>query len=85
MFQSTENPDHKDLIFQDSTVRLVPVAEDLQNYEDYLEEEFTRSMERMEGIDCITANTAPTIGSTSGITRYMSLLLCIVTVFYLCL
>ena len=48
--------DHKDLIFQDSTVRLVPVPPSKQNYEDYLETDFLRAMERMENIDTVTAS-----------------------------
>jgi len=50
--------DHKDLIFQDSTVRLVEVEEGRQNYRDYLGEDFLRAMERMQSIDCVTANGA---------------------------
>ena len=46
--------DHKDLIFTDSTVRLVHVPYSKQNYKDYLETDFLRAMERMEDIDCIT-------------------------------
>jgi len=46
--------DHKDLIFQDSTVRLVEVTEEKQTYQEYLGERFMRAMQRMETIDCIT-------------------------------
>ena len=47
--------DHKDLIFQDSTVRLIHVEEDKQDYINYLGESFMRSMERMHNIDCVTS------------------------------
>ena len=47
--------DHKDLIFQDSTVRLVKVPDSKHDYKSYLETDFLRAMERMENIDCITA------------------------------
>jgi len=50
--------DHRDLIFQDSTVRLVAIDPDRQNYADYLGERFTRSMERLEGIDDITSSAS---------------------------
>ena len=80
MFQSML--DHKDLLFQDSTVRLVSVTEDLQNYRSYLGVTFTRAMDRMEGIDCITDNSAT---STNGLTRYLSIIVCIFTMFYMCL
>ena len=46
--------DHKDLIFQDSTVRLVEVPKEKQFYQEYLGESFMRAMQRMENIDCIT-------------------------------
>ena len=49
--------DHKDLIFQDSTVRLVPIEPDHQNYERFLGSRFIRAMERMEHIDRITAGS----------------------------
>ena len=48
--------DHRDLIFQDSTVRLVRVPPQKQNYEAYLETDFLRAMERMENIDKVTAS-----------------------------
>ena len=50
--------DHKDLLFQDSTVRLMVVPESKQSYQEYLGESFLRAMERMESIDTITS-TAP--------------------------
>ena len=50
--------DHKDLIFQDSTVRLVRVPPSKQDYKSYLGLDFVRAMERMENIDCITTGGA---------------------------
>ena len=47
--------DHKDLLFQDSTVRLMVVPESKQSYQEYLGESFLRAMERMESIDTITS------------------------------
>ena len=82
MFQSTANPDHRDLLFQDSTVRLVPVPADQQNHKDYLGESFTRAMERMEGIDCVTDNSGHMI--ISGITMYLSIFTCVLSVFFAC-
>ena len=67
--------DHKDLMFQDSTVRLVRVPNSKQNYKDYLETEFLRAMERMENIDCVTAGASRRACANSVI------LLCILTVF----
>jgi len=61
--------DHKDLIFQDSTVRLVPIEQENQNYEKFLGNRFIRSMERMEHIDRITA------GSVNLCPMYISLFL----------
>ncbi len=52
--------DHKDLVFQDATVRLITVPAEDQNYADYLGPRFMRAMDRMEIIDCIT-----TAGATS--------------------
>ena len=54
--------DHKDLIFQDSTVRLVKVPPSKQTYQAYLGTDFMRAMERMENIDCVTTSLAtPTV------------------------
>ncbi|KAK2174910.1 hypothetical protein NP493_768g01007 [Ridgeia piscesae] len=64
-FASDSNPDfpmfasmlnHKDLMFQDSTVRLVAIKEKKQNYRDYLGASFIRAMERNDEIDCITSS-----------------------------
>ncbi len=55
--------DYKDLIFQDSTVRLVAVEPDEQNYVTYLGPRFVRAMERMEGIDSITAASCHPVSS----------------------
>ena len=52
---SSPMPDSKDLIFQDSTVRIVQVLKENQNYEKYLEASFVRAMQRMENMDCVTA------------------------------
>jgi hypothetical protein len=46
--------DHKDLIFQDSTVRLVHVHPENQTYQKYLGASFLRAMERNANIDCVT-------------------------------
>ena len=54
MFASMLN--HKDLMFQDSTVRLVAIKEKKQNYRDYLGASFIRAMERNDEIDCITSS-----------------------------
>ncbi len=62
MFAS-ELLDHKDLIFQDSTVRLVHVEPDMQDYVRYLGPRFVRAMERMEGIDSITAAACQPLSS----------------------
>ena len=56
MFSSDLN--YKDLIFQDSTVRLVSVDKDQQNYNDYLGTSFVRAMERMNNIDCVTGKSS---------------------------
>ena len=75
MFAS-ELLDHKDLIFQDSTVRLVQVEKDDQNYEDYLGPSFMRAMERMENLDSITASSSQNI--CSFVMVISSFLLCLV-------
>lgn len=54
MFDSEIN--HKDLIFQDATVRLAPIDPANQNYKDFLGPDFIRSMQRMESIDCVTGS-----------------------------
>ena len=46
--------DYRDLIFQDSTVRLSPIEYENQDFKTFLGESFIRSMERMAGIDCMT-------------------------------
>ena len=43
--------DYRDLIFQDSTVRLSPIEYENQDFKTFLGESFIRSMERMAGID----------------------------------
>ena len=74
MFAS-ELLDHKDLIFQDSTVRLVHIEKDKQNYEKYLGPSFMRAMERMENLDSITASSSQNIYSFMMLIA--SLLLCL--------
>lgn len=60
MFDSTM--DHKDLIFQDATVRLVPVAN--LTYDQYLGENFVRLMQRINRLDAITGrNYVPRVTS----------------------
>jgi len=59
MFSSYE--DHKDLIFQDVTVRLVRIDPNNQTYIGYLGPTFIRSMQRMESIDCVTGRSAAAI------------------------
>lgn len=54
MFDSMIN--HKDLIFQDATVRLAPIDFSNQNYKDFLGPDFIRAMQRMESIDCVTGS-----------------------------
>lgn len=54
MFDSILN--HKDLIFQDSTVRLVSLLG--KTYDEFLGETFVRSMERMMNIDRVTGSFA---------------------------
>jgi len=56
MFDSEVN--HKDLIFQDATVRLVHINPGNQSYTTYLGPNFIRSMQRMETIDCVTGRSA---------------------------
>jgi len=56
MFDSTVN--HKDLIFQDATVRLVHITPRNQTYEAYLGPTFIRSMQRMASVDCVTGRSA---------------------------
>jgi len=56
MFDSTVN--HKDLIFQDATVRLVRINPMNQTYDAYLGPTFIRSMQRMASIDCVTGQAA---------------------------
>ena len=66
---------HKDLIFQDSTMRLVSIEKtEEQNYRSYLGENFLRSMERMKDIDRITAGATRVAMTT---TLVISLLLLI--------
>ena len=69
--------DHKDLIFQDSTVRLVPVKQENQNYQSFLGARFVRAMDRMETIDSVTAAgaTAVTYSYTSVLLGILSCLL----------
>jgi melanoma-associated antigen p97 len=55
MFDSTVN--HKDLIFQDATVRLVSINPNNQTYTAYLGPNFVRAMQRMAVIDCVTGST----------------------------
>jgi len=59
MFDSTVN--HKDLIFQDATVRLVYIPPKNQTYSAYLGPNFIRSMQRMASIDCVTGRSAASI------------------------
>lgn len=56
MFESFLN--HKDLIFQDATVRLELINSTLQNYKDFLGPSFIRAMQRMESRDCVTGSGA---------------------------
>lgn len=49
--------DHKDLMFEDSTVRLALIPPEKQNYIKYLKPAFIRAMERLQNIDCITASS----------------------------
>lgn len=56
MFDSTVN--HKDLMFQDATIRLVHINPRNQTYDAYLGPTFIRSMQRMATIDCVTGRSA---------------------------
>jgi len=56
MFDSYIN--HRDLIFQDATVRLLPIPLENQTYVDYLGEEFMRRMQRMKVIDSVTGRAS---------------------------
>jgi melanoma-associated antigen p97 len=56
MFDSYIN--HKDLIFQDATVRLLPIAPENQTYIAYLGPDFIRRMQRMQSIDCVTGRAS---------------------------
>ena len=73
--------DHKDLIFQDSTVRLVPVEPERQNYESYLGPQFVRAMERMTAIDCVTGGAS----TVHGLTRWLSLVACFLITVLCCI
>jgi len=62
-FDADMNPDfplfdsilnHKDLIFQDATVRLVQIDPADQDYNTYLGPVFIRAMERHKNVDCVT-------------------------------
>jgi len=70
MFDSEVN--HKDLIFQDATVRLVHITPGNQSYTTYLGPNFIRSMQRMETIDCVTGRSAASL-------LHCSALLCVLT------
>jgi len=59
MFDSTVN--HKDLMFQDATVRLVRINPMNQTYQAYLGPTFIRSMQRMASVDCVTGRSAASI------------------------
>ena len=72
--------DHKDLIFQDSTVRLVAIEPEQQNYKDYLGEDFLRSMQRMQEIDCQTA----AVDHASSVSPIAALLLLSIAFFTMC-
>ena len=71
--------DHKDLIFTDSTVRLVHVPDSKQYYKDYLESDFLRAMERMENIDSITAGAQSVTASLSSalVVLFLTLAVCL--------
>jgi len=74
MFKS-EVLDHRDLIFQDSTVRLVAIEPDRQDYARYLNERFTRSMQRLEDIDDITSHAKTHAASSFWFLSVVSMLL----------
>ena len=70
--------DHKDLIFQDSSVRLVKVEEDRQNYAEYLGSSFMRAMQRMQEIDCVgslSAGASPSYHQTGFLSVLLTVLL----------
>jgi len=53
---------HKDLLFQDATIRLMEINDTIQTYQDYLGPAFIRAMERHESVDCVTGSHAVTLG-----------------------
>jgi melanoma-associated antigen p97 len=67
--------DHKDLIFQDATVRLLPIAPGNQTYVKYLGEEFIRRMQRMKDLDCVTGSDAHATCQHSILTAITTILL----------
>ena len=73
MFDSMLN--HKDLIFQDSTVRLITIKPEDQNYEKYLGATFVRAMERNAEIDCITSAAGQIVSSS---VQQMALVVCLI-------
>jgi melanoma-associated antigen p97 len=72
MFDSILN--HKDLIFQDATVRLVEVKPEHQTYDAYLGAGFIRAMERHEGVDCVTGGSGMIHASLGVIMACLSVL-----------
>jgi len=75
MFDSILN--HKDLIFQDATVRLVQIDSGDQDYKAYLGDDFIRSMERHKSVDCVTG-AAPNTRANHSLTLLFSSLSCFV-------
>lgn len=59
MFDSTIG--HKDLLFQDATVRLVYIPDSNQTYLAYLGPTFVRAMQRQKTIDCVTGSPAVSV------------------------
>ena len=80
MFDSMLN--HNDLMFQDSTVRLVAVKDKKQTYKEYLGPAFVRAMERNAEHDCITS-AANQVALAS--VKQMALVACLISMLAYCL
>ena len=55
--------DQDDLLFSDSTVRLVEVDSDKQTYEKYLGESFLKAVNTLNQFDCTNGQTSITINT----------------------
>lgn len=55
--------DQDDLLFSDSTVRLVEVDADKQTYEEYLGESFLKAVNTLNQFDCTSGHISTTVNS----------------------